>query len=227
MDEIQIKKLIGEKAATFVEHNMIVGLGTGTTAAAFIESLAERLALEKLDITCVATSFASENLAVSLGIKCVPIDAVHEIDITFDGADEIDIQKRMIKGAGGALLREKILASASGKLVIMVAAKKQVDFLGKARLPVEVLPFGHTFTKANLSALGYSLELRKKADGTPFITDNHNFIYDIHFPSLRKNPEEDELKIRSVPGVIETGFFFNLAGPVIIGKQDGTLSVLE
>lgn len=227
MHETQIKKLIGEKATSFVEHNMIVGLGTGTTAAAFIESLAERLLIEKLDITCVATSQASENLAVSLGIRCVPIDAVHEIDITFDGADEIDTQKRMIKGAGGALLREKILAHSSGKLVVMIEAKKQVEFLGKAKLPVEVLPFGHHFTKASLVHFGYELELRKNTDGSPFITDNHNYIYDIHFSSLRKNPEEDERCIRAVPGVLETGFFFNLAGPVIIGKQDGSLSVLE
>src|SRR5947209_1721935 len=116
MPQSQIKKQIGEKAAELVEEGMVVGLGTGTTAVHFIHSLAHR----KLNITAVATSKASEKLALSLGIHCVSIDSVKKIDATFDGADEVDRQKRMIKGAGGALLREKILAYASNQLIIMV-----------------------------------------------------------------------------------------------------------
>ncbi len=227
MQQSEIKKRIGEHAATLVENGMIVGLGTGTTAACFIQSLAERNRLERLNITCVATSIESEGLALSLGLRTVSIDSVSEIDVTFDGADEVDEKKRLIKGAGGALLREKILANSSGELVVMVDEQKLVTNLGKAKLPVEVTPFGHRFTKANLVSLGYTkIDLRLNADGSPFVTDNHNFIYDIYFSKLLKDPEKEEEKIRKIPGVIETGFFFDMAGPVIVGKADGSIVVI-
>ena len=227
MQQSEIKKRIGEKAAMLVKNGMTIGLGTGTTAAAFIQSLAERNRLESLNITCVATSIESEELALSLGLHCVSIDSVDEIDVTFDGADEVDEKKRLIKGAGGALLREKILANASGKLVVMVDEQKLVKYLGKAKLPVEVTPFGHRFTKANLVALGYTkIELRQNSDGSTFVTDNHNFIYDIQYNQLFKEPEKEDEKIRKIPGVVETGFFFDLAGPVIVGKVDGSVVVI-
>lgn len=210
-----------------VENGMTIGLGTGTTATCFIHSLAERNRLERLNITCVATSEESEALALSLGLHCVSIDAVSEIDVTFDGADEVDEKKRLIKGAGGALLREKILANSSGKLVVMVDEQKLVKQLGKAKLPVEVTPFGHRFTKANLLALGYkSVELRLNHDGSPLVTDNHNFIYDIHLDDPCKEPEKEDAKIRKIPGVIETGFFFDLTGPLLVGKADGSVVII-
>lgn len=228
MQQSEIKKRIGEKAATFVKKGMTIGLGTGTTATAFIQSLAERNQLENLHITCVATSVESEELASALGLRCVPIDSVDAIDVTFDGADEIDEKKRLIKGAGGALLREKILAHSSGELVVMVDENKLVKQLGKAKLPLEVTPFGHRFTKANLLALGASkIELRLNGNGTPFVTDNHNFIYDFYSTTPFSEPEKEDEQIRKIPGIIETGFFFDLTGRVIVGKSDGTVLVID
>lgn len=219
----QIKEQIAKFAVEFIENGMVIGLGTGTTAASFIQQLAK----EKLKITCVATSLASETLARSLGLQCVSIDQIDKIDITFDGADEIDAQKRVIKGAGGALLREKIVAFASHELVMLVDEKKIVANLGAGKLPVEVTPFGHLLTARHIEALGFSAEIRKGADGAPFITDNHNFIYDIYFKEVLKNPEEVERQIHAIPGVVTTGFFFNLVGRVIIGKSDGSIELRQ
>lgn len=210
-----------------VESGMTIGLGTGTTATAFIQSLAERNKLKNLNITCVATSVESERLALSLGLCCVSIDSVAEIDATFDGADEVDEKRRLIKGAGGALLREKILATASDKLVVMVDEQKLVKHLGKAKLPVEVIPFGHRFTMANLIALGFTkIELRQNSDGSTFVTDNHNFIYDIYYNQLFAEPEKENEKICKIPGVVETGFFFDFTGPIVVGRADGSVVLM-
>lgn len=221
-----IKEQIGKKAASFVQDGMIIGLGTGSTAAAFIHALKARMTKEPLKIVCVATSLASEQLALSLNIPCTSIDAITAFDITFDGADEIDLQKRMIKGAGGALLREKIIAKASKEVLILVEEKKCVDTLGKAKLPVEIVPFGHKLTVAHLAKLGYHSTQRKNPDNAAFITDNGNFILDIQLSNAQESPEDADLKIRSVPGVVETGFFFHLANRIIIGKNDGTVEVV-
>ena len=220
MHKVNIKKQIGQKAATLVEDGMIIGLGTGTTAACFIESLAK---LQK-KIIAIATSRATEELARSLHIPLRSIDEVEKIDITFDGADEIDTQKRLLKGAGGALLREKIIASASDELIIMVEEKKCVSLLGAAKVAIEILPFGHKHTIAHLSELGYRGTLRLKAN-EPTITDNHNYIFDIQFPAPTAEPERHDKEIRSVPGVIETGFFFGLTGRVVIGSENGSITI--
>jgi ribose 5-phosphate isomerase A len=221
----QIKDLIGQKACEFVQDGMLIGLGSGTTAAAFIHALALKLQKDNLKIQTVATSSESETLANMLQIPCLSVDAIETIDITFDGADEIDAKKRLIKGAGGALLREKIIAFASKELIIMVEEKKCVKKLGKTYLPVEVVPFGNKLTQAHLLELGYKSRQRLHRNGTVYITDNHNFIYDIEFDSLRDNPEEDDRKIRSVPGVVETGFFFHHTGRIIVGKPDGIVTI--
>lgn len=215
MQQNQIKRQIAEAAIQFVQDGMTIGLGTGTTATEFIKKLAS----EKRKVTCVASSIASEKLALSLGLKCISIEKLSHIDITFDGADEIDVQKRIIKGAGGALLREKILAYASRSLIILVDETKCVDLLGKAKLPVEITPFGHNFTIKHLEELGYQGALRVTSDESFYVTDNHNFIFDIYFPEYLQNPEEEEKKITSIPGVVETGFFFNLPLKVIVGNE--------
>ncbi|MDB6081964.1 MAG: rpiA [Chlamydiia bacterium] len=222
MNENEIKKQIAHFAMQFVQDGMTIGLGTGTTSAEFIKCLAEHT----FSITCVATSIASEKLALSLGLQCVPLEAVQHIDITFDGADQVDTKKRLIKGAGGALLREKILAAASDQLIVLVDKRKCVNLLGKIKLPVEILPFGNHFTIAHLQKLGYTGALRKRADGSLYVTDNHNFIYDIDLQDERTHPEEDEKKITSVTGVVDTGFFFNLASKIIIGDEQ-KITVVE
>ena len=220
MQQNEIKKEIANQALLFIEENMTIGLGTGTTATAFIHALAKK----QLRITAVATSLASEQLALDLGIHCVPVDHVHTIDLTFDGADQIDPKKRMIKGAGGALLREKIIAASSNELVVLIEEKKQVQALGHTQLPVEILPFAHRFTAAHLEKLGYQGAFRQ-INKNIYTTDNGNYIYDIFLDDLLSDPEKADREICSIPGVITTGLFFSLAGRVVIGKNNGTVVI--
>lgn len=226
MDQEKIKERIAEKALSFVKDGMIIGLGTGTTASAFINKLGDMLSKKKMKIMTVASSVASENLATSLNIPCTSINLVSHIDITFDGADEIDEKKRLIKGAGGALLREKIVAMASSEFVILIEEKKCSHSLGKSLLPVEILPFGYLFTIKHLTKLGFNGKLRMKTDKTPYITDNNNYIIDITLSFPCNNPEKEEMSILSVPGVIDTGFFLTGIRHVIIGKPTGEILVL-
>ena len=222
MDTSKIKKNVGAFAASLVKNNSVVGLGTGSTTCCFIESLAERVRKEKLSIKTCATSQESEKLAKKLGLS-VSSDALEKIDVTFDGADEVDPKKNMIKGAGGALLREKIIASASRKLIILIDETKLVKKLGAALLPVEVIPFGHKITAKEIEALGLRCHQRKK-NGKPFITDNGNFIYDIVLN--KKHPKLLDERLRKIPGIVETGFFFGLASRVIVGYRDGKIESL-
>lgn len=216
------KKAAGEKAATMIEDDMIVGLGTGSTAAYFIQALIKK----KLRIKTVASSQRSEEMAKAGGLHVLNINEVNRIDITVDGADEIDHQRRLIKGGGGAHVREKILACASSEMIVIADESKVVTKLGKTKLPVEILPYGHNFAKLRIESLGYSSSWRV-ADVTSllqelYVSENGNFILDIHFPSLLKNPEEVHAKLLEIPGVVDTGFFFNLAKKAIIGRSDGT-----
>ncbi len=218
------KRAVGRAAAEYIQKGMIVGLGSGSTAAFFIERLIERCK-EGLSIRAVSSSIASANLAQKGGIPVLDIDKIQEIDITVDGADEIDPQKRMIKGGGGAFVREKIVATMSREMIVIVDEKKLVQRLGKRKLPVEILPFAHLATAHHLTKLGYEGSFRKKPDGKPYITDNGNFIFDIQFPELLDKPEKEHELISRVPGVLATGFFFNLAGRVIVGFLDGQIVV--
>ncbi len=219
-----MKQAVGKKAASLVQDGMVVGLGTGSTASKFVIELAKRVQEEKLRITCVASSVQTEELAKKMHLPCTPIDRVRTIDITCDGADQVDAQKRLIKGAGGALLREKIIAHASSELVILVDETKCVHSLGHMALPVEIAAFGHLFTCTALQNMGFEVLLRKNKE-KPYITDNGNYIVDIQLASICKNPEQMDRAIRSIPGVVETGFFFNLAKKVLIGKKDGSIMV--
>ncbi len=212
------KRLAGEKAASFIEDGMIIGLGTGSTAMYFIQRLIER----KLKITAVTSSKRSEELAKKGGIPLIDINTITLIDITVDGADEIDAEKRMIKGGGGALLREKIIASMSKEMIVIVDQTKLVSELGACKLPVEIVPFAHPATIHKLQARGYKGELRLNGR-TPYLTDNGNYIYDIQLH--RCHPEEDHIAILQIPGVVETGFFLNYAGRVVVGFLDGTVQV--
>jgi ribose 5-phosphate isomerase A len=216
------KKAAGEKAATIIEDGMVVGLGTGSTTAYFIQALIKK----RLRIKTVASSNRSAEIAKAGGLHVLEIDEVDHIDITVDGADEIDHQKRLIKGGGGAHVREKILACASSEMIVIADENKVVRHLGKTKLPIEILPYGHNFAKLKIESLGYVGSWRV-ADPTNlvqelYVTDNGNFILDIHFPNLLKNPEEVHASLLEIPGVVDTGFFFNIAKSAIIGKSDGT-----
>ena len=219
MDTSKIKKEIGTFAASLVTNRTIVGLGTGSTAHCFIESLAKRYREEKLQIRTCATSYTSEKLAKKLGLPVEPIESITHIDVTFDGADEVDPKKNMIKGAGGALLREKIIASASNELIILVDETKLVKRLGRRLLPVEVVPFGHHLTAQAMKALGYACRLRKNTDGTMYVTDNHNYIYDIALNNACDSPKKLDGLLKRIPGVVETGFFFSCATRLIVGYR--------
>ena len=222
MRQEETKRKIGEAAANIIQDGMTVGLGSGSTAFYFIQSLISRCK-KGLKIHAAATSKKTLQLAREGGIPLVDVDHLTTLDITVDGADEIDPLKRMIKGGGGALVREKIIASMSLEVVIIVDESKLVDHLGTRKLPVEIIPFAHEATKRKIEKLGFNGEWRKESNGSFYITDNNNLIFDIHFPALRQNPEQDNLEIRSLPGVVETGFFFNIASKVMIGFFDGQI----
>lgn len=216
----EAKIAAGRKAAEWIENGMVVGLGSGSTAECFIRSLVERTK-KGLRIQAVSSSRASADLAKKGGIELLDINATSHIDITVDGADEIDPLKRMIKGGGGAHLREKILAKNSKEMVVIVDETKLVPSVGRGKLPVEILFFGSPATRAQIEKLGYHGKWRLNPDNTLFITENGNLLFDISFPSPPRSPEQIDTTLRSIPGVLETGFFFRLAGRVIVGYPDG------
>lgn len=219
-----IKKAVGYKAAEFIQNGMNVGLGTGSTAFYFIERLIQRCK-EGLRIQVVASSVRSFEQAQRGGIPMLDVDEITSLDITVDGADEIDPKKRMIKGGGGALVREKIVAAMSKEMVVIVDESKLVPTLGKCMLPVEVLPFAKSATMHHIAKAGYKGEFRKKSDDSLYITDSGNLIIDIHFGAPREAPEKDHETLIHIPGVVDTGFFFNLAGRVVVGFADGQVAI--
>ncbi len=220
------KRAAGRKAADWIKNGQIVGLGTGSTTSYFIESLIKRCE-QGLKITAVSSSHASAEQARQGRLEVLDINEVPHIDITVDGADEIDPQKRMIKGGGGAHVREKILASASDELIIIVDETKTVPALGRAKLPVEILFYGSPSTRRKLEKLGYQGRWRRNEDKSMFITENGNLIFDIAFELPPPVPEQDHEKIIHVPGVVDTGFFFGYAGRVVIGYGDGSIKIIE
>lgn len=220
---IDAKRAAGQKAAEWIKDGMIVGLGSGSTAECFIQSLIQK----KPQVRVVSSSRASMEMAKKGGFEVLDINAVPRIDLTIDGADEIDAKKRMIKGGGGAHVREKILASASRELIVIVDETKLVSQLGQTKLPVEILFYGSPITRMKIEELGYTGQWRMQKDGTLFITENGNLIFDIHFAKPPETPESMHQAIIQIPGVIDTGFFFNLAGRVIVGYADGRTNTLH
>jgi ribose 5-phosphate isomerase A len=217
----QWKRLVGEEAAKLVEDGMVVGLGTGTTATQFVYALARRIQSGLRIVGAVSSSQATKDLAVSLNIPVTDIDTYPELDIYIDGADEIDPQLRLIKGAGGALLREKVVASAARRFVVIGDSSKQVNRLGlNFPVPVETTPFAVTPVRRQLEALGATVTIRQLADSI-FITENHNIILDCAFPQGIVDPEDLDARMHSIVGVVETGFFLKLARAAIIGGPDG------
>src|SRR5437879_8933674 len=201
----QEKEAAARSSLRFVKDGQVVGLGTGSTAAYFIKLLGGEVK-KGLRVRGIPTSIRSRELALSLGIPLITLDDCQEIDVTVDGADEVDPQLRWIKGGGGALLREKIVASATKQLVIVCDATKRVPVLGQFPLPVEVIQFAHAVVLIEIEALGAAVGLRRGADGKPYLTDENNHILDCRFGQI---PDADGLarQLNAMPGVVEHGLF--------------------
>jgi ribose 5-phosphate isomerase A len=210
------KEAAGRAGVTFVKDGDVVGLGTGSTAAYAVRFLAERVKAG-LKIRGIPTSSGTRDLAANLGIPLTNFDEVQQIDVTIDGADEFDPKLQLIKGGGGALLREKIVASASKKVVIMTDASKQVHVLGKFPLPVEVVKFAQALVAKRIEALGAAVELRRDTGGKPFLTDENNHILDCRFGQI---PDPDSLarQLSDMPGVVEHGLFIGMASVVLLAN---------
>lgn len=219
------KRAAGEAAAALVKPGMVVGLGTGSTAAWFVRALGAR----KLDIVGVPTSQATADLATSLGIRLGELGGTRTIDLTVDGADEIGPGLSLIKGGGAALLREKLVWEASKSCVVIADAAKNVKTLGKFPLPIEVVAFGHTTTAQRICDalaecdIGIAPILRKK-DGQPVRTDGGNLIYDAHCGRIEE-PAALAAALKSVTGVVDHGLFLDLADRALVGTADGVIEL--
>ena len=210
------KELVGRASARFVNEGNIVGLGTGSTAVYAVQAVADRVK-GGLKILCIPTSVRTKDQATSLGIPLTTLDEHQEIDVTIDGADEIDPNLCLIKGGGGALLREKIIASASRKMVVIADSTKLVPVLGKFPLPVEVVGFARAVVAKKIEAMGAEVSLRKDAAGKIYITDEGHHILDCKFGQI-PDPPSLARKLSDIPGVMEHGLFIGLASLVLIGK---------
>jgi len=221
MDIEALKRLAGEKAVEFVQPGMVIGLGTGSTAVHAVRKIGRMWQAGKLPgIVAIPTSEAIAREAEKFGIPLTTLNEQSEIDITIDGADEIDPNFDLIKGLGGALLREKIVAFASRRMVVVSDYRKQVTQLGtRAPVPVEVIPFAQRPVADYLQTLGARVELRM-AEARPFLTDEQNIILDCTFDGI-PNPAELAQTIRAQPGVVEHGLFLGLATDVVLATPDG------
>jgi ribose 5-phosphate isomerase A len=216
------KQRAAEAALKYVASGMVVGLGTGSTADQFLQALAREIKAGKLtNIRGVPTSVQSERRAKELGIPLVTLAEESNPDVTIDGADEVDPNFDLIKGLGGALLREKIVAQNSKKLVIIADAGKVVPKLGtRAMLPVEVVPFSHDVHVPFLRGLGAEPQLRKDAKGAPYVTDNGNHIYDCRFANGIDKPKNVEQALHARAGIVATGLFLGMATVAIVADDE-------
>jgi ribose 5-phosphate isomerase A len=212
------KEAAGRAAAKLVRDGEVVGLGTGSTAYFAVIALGERVKLG-LKIIGIPTSVHTGDLARSVGIPLTTLDDRPEIDITIDGADEVDPKLNLIKGGGGALTREKVIAAASKKMVVVADASKVVSVLGKFPLPVEVISFARTVVERKIVLLGGSPKLRTKPDGSPYLTDNGNPILDCSFGAIA-DPPALARALSSTPGIVEHGLFIGLATMALVGRPD-------
>ena len=210
------KEAAARASLRYVQDGQVVGLGSGSTATFFIQMLGEKVK-QGLKIRGIPTSDNSRDLALSLGIPLTTLDEVQEIAVTVDGADEVDPQLRLIKGGGGAMLREKIVASATKQEIIVADASKQVPQLGKFPLPVEVIKFAQQLVAKEISQLGARVELRRSPDGKPYVTDENNHILDCHFEKIT-DPDKLAVTLSAIPGVVEHGLFIGMASIVLFAK---------
>ena len=226
------KFVAAKRAVDFVDSGMRVGLGTGSTAAWMVKMLGELVRDEGLRIKAVPTSVRTAQLARDVGIDVFTMDQVKWLDLTIDGTDEFDPDLNLIKGGGGALLQEKIVATASDQMVVISDASKAVNTLGAFPLPVEVARFGWETTKelieeclSNVSVLGQTATLRMQND-RPLVTDEGHYILDLHLKRI-ENPRELSLILNQVPGVVENGLFLDVADAIVIGHGDGRVEVRD
>lgn len=217
MNQDNLKKRVAYEAINYIEDGMVVGLGTGSTMYYAIQSLGERIK-EGLKIKCIPTSEKTAEWARSYNIPLTDFSEVNYLDIVIDGADEVDENFQLIKGGGGALLREKIVANATDQFIVIIDESKYVKSLGKFKLPVEVVPFGWEVTARAIEALGCNATLRIDHNGI-FLTDNDHYILDCDFKVIN-NPEKLNHDLISIVGVVETGLFINMARKVLISYSN-------
>ncbi|MDO5529714.1 MAG: ribose-5-phosphate isomerase RpiA [Paracoccus sp. (in: a-proteobacteria)] len=226
------KEAAARAAIALVEDGMRVGLGTGSTAAVMVRLLAERARAEGLALRCAATSQATADLASGLGLAIEALDDIGWLDLTIDGADEIDPDLHLIKGGGGALLREKIVAAASDRMVVIADQDKVVERLGMFHLPVEVIPFGWETTCRHVKSvldehdLAQRPVLVRRRDEQPYRTDEGNFILDLALEEICE-PASLSRALNAIPGVVENGLFLNICSLALIGRHDGTMAELR
>ena len=226
------KFVAAKRAVDFIENGMKVGLGTGSTAAWMVRCLGERVREEGLKIIGVPTSTRTAELARAVGIKVVSLDEAKWLDLTIDGADEVDQNLALIKGGGAALLQEKIVATASDQMIVIADAAKEVQQLGAFPLPIEVIPFGWQTTKAlveetleSLDVLTREVTVRMNGD-RPLVTDESNYILDLHLRRIG-NPRQMALILNQIPGVVENGLFIDICDILVIGHGDGRVTLRD
>jgi ribose 5-phosphate isomerase A len=220
VDRERMKQLACQRAAQEVQDGMVLGLGTGSTVYYFLHEL-WRMVREGVRLTGIPTSVQTAQLATQLAIPLTTLDDQPHVDLAVDGADEVDAHLNLIKGAGGALLREKIIAANAARFLIVVDEGKMVTQLGERySVPVEVVPFGHTPAMRTLEGLGARVTLRRGTDGQPWLSDNGNYILDCHF-----GPIPDSMALQkalvAIPAVVDSGLFLNMTDTVIVGHAEG------
>jgi ribose 5-phosphate isomerase A len=222
------KRAAALAALDYLEDGMRLGLGTGSTASLFVEALASKVH-QGWKLTCVPTSETTRRQAESLGLTLSTLDETPLLDLAVDGADEIDGNLNLIKGGGGALLREKIVATSAKRMIVIVDASKRVDVLGRFPLPIEIVPFGYKATARKIeqacrwAGCQGAMTLRVR-DGKPFITDNGNVILDCALGRI-DNPEKLGAALSSIPGVVEHGLFIAIASVALIGTETGVVRI--
>ncbi len=218
------KQIAAERAVSYIQDGMTVGLGTGSTATYAIHALGRRFQAELLALRCIATSRESEELGRSYGLPFAAFEDVPYFDITIDGADEVDPEFRLIKGAGGALAREKIVAAATRTEIIIVDKGKVKAVLGAAPLPVAILPYAWQWTQARVEAqFGIPAPRREVSAQEPFLSDDGLFILDLAFGAPLPTPDTLEQQLKTIVGVVEVGLFVGLCQRLIVGYDDGRL----
>lgn len=220
MDKNAMKKMAAEKSVDFVEDGMVLGLGTGSTVTYMVEALAKRVKAENLHLTCVCTSIRTEEQAKSLGIPVKALNEVDHIDLTIDGADEVDANFQGIKGGGAAHLFEKLVATTSTRNIWIVDREKVVQTIGQFPLPVEVIPFGSQQVFNRMAKEGLNPEFRTTADGQRVLTDSQNYVIDLHLGQVQ-HPHLLATWLSEQVGVVEHGLFLDIVNQVVVGSPEG------
>ncbi len=220
------KEAAARSAVSMVKDGMVLGLGTGSTAAYALQALKERIEEEKLQISGIPTSVRSEKMALEYGIPLTNFNHHLIVDMTIDGADEVDEHWNLIKGGGGALMREKVVASASREMVVICDASKLKQRLGQHALPVAVLPFGHEVTAGMLQEYCLACPLRRNEDGSVFVTDDGLYVYDMFCDEIRE-PARLQQELIQMVGVMEIGLFVDMASHLVVGYEDGQVETLS